>query len=81
MKCSVCNGTGLVGIGQGIRGLKRCEACYGTGVIGEKRHGFWEAYYVCSCCGETVRKVVAECPFCHARMDGGDLVGSANEKM
>ena len=37
MKCSVCNGTGLVGIGPGIRGLKRCEVCYGTGVVEKER--------------------------------------------
>ena len=32
MKCKVCNGTGLVGIGQGICGLKKCGACNGTGI-------------------------------------------------
>lgn len=32
MKCNTCNGTGLVGIGPGIRGLKKCDACNGTGI-------------------------------------------------
>lgn len=31
MKCKVCNGTGFVGIGSGIRGIKKCESCNGTG--------------------------------------------------
>lgn len=32
MKCKMCNGTGFVGIGPGIRGIKRCDACHGTGI-------------------------------------------------
>lgn len=31
MKCKICNGTGFVGIGPGIRGIKKCESCNGTG--------------------------------------------------
>lgn len=27
-KCKICNGTGMVPIGPGIRGLKKCPACY-----------------------------------------------------
>ena len=30
MKCKMCNGTGFVGIGPGIRGIKKCDACHGT---------------------------------------------------
>lgn len=33
MKCQVCNGTGLVGVGPGIRGIKKCDACNGTGEV------------------------------------------------
>lgn len=40
MKCKICNGTGLVGIGPGIRGIKRCDACHGTGMA----QGYVEAY-------------------------------------
>jgi len=32
MKCEFCNGTGLVDIGPGIRGIKKCDACNGTGI-------------------------------------------------
>ncbi len=32
MKCETCNGTGLVAIGLGIRGVKKCDACNGTGI-------------------------------------------------
>lgn len=28
----MCNGTGLIGIGSGIRGIKKCDACNGTGM-------------------------------------------------
>lgn len=38
----------------------------------EGQHAHWEAYYVCSNCGEHSSTVVAECPRCHARMDGKD---------
>lgn len=31
MKCKVCNGSGLLPIGEGIRGLKICDFCKGTG--------------------------------------------------
>ncbi len=72
MKCKICNGTGLVGMGPGVRGLQKCDACNGTGEVCTK-HGHWDAYYVCSNCGEIVRVVVKECPFCHARMDGLDI--------
>lgn len=30
-KCRVCNGTGLVSLGDGIRGVKKCVCCKGTG--------------------------------------------------
>ncbi len=33
MKCTICNGAGLVGIGSGIHGLKKCDACDGTGIV------------------------------------------------
>ena len=33
MKCKMCNGTGFVGIGPGIRGIKKCDACHGTGIV------------------------------------------------
>ena len=33
MKCEVCNGTGMVGIGPGIRGIIKCDACHGTGLV------------------------------------------------
>lgn len=33
MKCKTCNGTGLVGIGPKIRGIKKCESCNGTGRV------------------------------------------------
>ncbi len=33
MKCKICNGTGLVGIGPEIRGLKKCDVCNGTGNV------------------------------------------------
>ena len=32
MKCKICNGTGMVSIGPGIRGIKKCDAFHGTGV-------------------------------------------------
>lgn len=35
MKCKICNGTGIVGIGPGIRGIKKCEVCNGTGTAHE----------------------------------------------
>lgn len=31
IKCTKCNGTGLVQIGPNIRGLKKCPWCHGTG--------------------------------------------------
>lgn len=68
--CGVCNGTGLVSIGAGVRGLKRCEACHGTGVVKAHRYGHWEVCYVCSLCGEIARETAEECPFCHASMKG-----------
>lgn len=33
MKCKVCNGTGFVGIGPGIRGIKKCDVCNGEGEV------------------------------------------------
>ncbi|MDO5546863.1 MAG: hypothetical protein Q4F79_00025 [Eubacteriales bacterium] len=33
MKCKKCNGTGMVGLGDGIRGIKKCDACNGTGSV------------------------------------------------
>ncbi len=33
MKCKVCNGAGFVGIGPGIRGIKKCDVCNGEGEI------------------------------------------------
>ena len=33
MKCKICSGTGFVGIGPGIRGIKKCESCNGTGRV------------------------------------------------
>lgn len=36
----------------------------------EKANAHWEAYYVCSNCGEHSRTVKPECPFCHAKMNG-----------
>lgn len=33
------------------------------------KHAHWEAYYVCSKCGESVRILKRECPFCQAIMD------------
>lgn len=33
MKCKICNGTGFVGIGPRIRGIKKCESCNGTGRV------------------------------------------------
>lgn len=35
MKCKKCNGTGMVGIGNGIRGIKKCDSCNGTGHVDE----------------------------------------------
>lgn len=35
MKCSICNGVGYIGIGEGIRGIKKCYACNGTGESAE----------------------------------------------
>lgn len=35
-----------------------------------KKPAHWEAHYVCSRCGESVRTIKKECPFCHARMNG-----------
>jgi len=32
MKCRICNGTGWVSIGPGIRGIRRCDVCNGTGI-------------------------------------------------
>lgn len=40
MKCKICNGTGYVGIGSGIRGIKKCDACHGTGAA----QGYTETY-------------------------------------
>ena len=39
----------------------------------EKANAHWEAYYVCSNCGERSRTVKPECPFCHAKMNGKDM--------
>ncbi len=47
MKCKVCNGTGLVGIGQGIRGFKSCGACNGTGVTGTMKNIPEDACPIC----------------------------------
>jgi rubrerythrin len=33
------------------------------------QHAHWDAFFVCSHCGESVRQVLAKCPLCHARMD------------
>lgn len=35
MKCKKCNGTRMVGIGNGIRGIKKCDSCNGTGHVDE----------------------------------------------
>lgn len=55
----------------GIRQKAVCkELDFSDYVVDLQEHGHWEAYYVCSVCGETVRKIGRECPFCHAVMDG-----------
>lgn len=33
IKCKICNGSGIVGIGDGIRGVKKCSECNGKGYI------------------------------------------------
>ena len=38
MKCKVCNGTGFVGIGPGIRGIKKCDVCNGEGEVNAPEH-------------------------------------------
>lgn len=40
MKCKICNGTGYVGIGPGIRSIKKCDACHET----EVGQGYTETY-------------------------------------
>lgn len=32
-KCKACNGTGIVSLGEGIRGIKKCPYCNGKGKI------------------------------------------------
>ena len=34
----------------------------------EPKRAVWDAYYVCSNCGETSKTAQAECPFCKALM-------------
>ena len=35
-KCLNCNGTGMVPLGKGIRGIKKCDCCNGTGKAPEE---------------------------------------------
>lgn len=35
----------------------------------KQKHAHWECHYECSNCGEMVRQIQRECPFCHAIMD------------
>lgn len=48
MKCKVCNGTGFVGIGPGIRGIKKCDVCNGEGEVNAPEHTPNDA---CPTCG------------------------------
>lgn len=35
----------------------------------KRKHAHWNAHYECSNCGESVRTLQIECPFCHSIMD------------
>lgn len=35
----------------------------------KQKHAHWECFYQCSNCGEMVRVIQRECPFCHAIMN------------
>lgn len=48
MKCKVCNGTGYVSIGEGIRGIKKCENCGGLGEVSIYKNG------TCENCGAPI---------------------------
>lgn len=48
MKCKMCNGTGYVPIGEGIRGIKKCEYCGGLGTVSIYKNG------TCKNCGAPI---------------------------
>lgn len=37
--------------------------------VEKKNHAHWNTHYECSNCGESVRTLRIECPYCHAMMD------------
>lgn len=58
-----------------------CKECIDSRILAtnstnppSKGHGHWEIFYVCSNCGETTRMVAAECPCCHTKMTGLDIL-------
>lgn len=67
-QCLVLAGTGTMAKCIWWNMLLKIKA----GQTDDRPHAHWEAYYVCSNCGEHSSTVVAECPWCHARMDGED---------
>lgn len=48
MKCKVCNGTGYVSIGEGVRGIKKCDNCGGLGEVSIYKNG------TCENCGAPI---------------------------
>lgn len=46
IKCKTCNGSGIVGIGNGIRGVKKCIECNGKGYINFSNENIEKSLYV-----------------------------------
>lgn len=69
MKCEVCNGTGWVSIGHGIRGIKKCKVCQGTGIIADAKSFSRDACPICGTLFPTDEKTdyipVEEINFCY----------------
>ena len=43
VECEKCNGTGLVAIGSGVRGLEYCKYCHGLGKHDVKEPTAWDS--------------------------------------
>lgn len=76
-KCDFCKHNGICSFNDitncAIRDYIHFEMEESIRDVDSRNHRRWEAHFVCSKCGETVRTVLAECPCCHARMDGLDI--------
>lgn len=78
MKCSVCNGTGLVGIGPGIRGLKKCEVCSGTGTMRLTKDAGVKPI-LCNAGCNAVHHHFWGCPRCGSEVGGFIITGSGED--